>query len=369
MNGCFHMSCRTYPIIGVLMSLLAATGCASNNPAAPGSATATVTTPRPVTPANLAQIANNTQPVTLVVQNAVVTQTGGTTYAFEVGTDAAFTNKVQTKSGVPEGSGGQTSLTLGTLPAGTTYYWHAQATAGGTTGVFGTAFQFTIGPAITISAPTPVAPANGASTTTLPTLTVANAARIGPAGVIAYRFDISTSPTFATVVVTGTVPEGTIQTSFTPATLLTLNATYYWRATGIDQTNAVAGTPSAVWSFTASSVPLTAAGALAAQEGVVLWPGVQPPGVPGQARMGTDWNVEVLTDYTGHQFLNPLLDALRVFDLLDRGMDPQGAVDWLNGNGYHNGAAYYPTVQVIGFPQEYMALINGAWDMVLRLGS
>jgi hypothetical protein len=67
--------------------------------------------------------------------------------------------------------------------------------------------------------------------------------------------------------------------------------------------------------------------------------------------------------------LNPVLDALRVFDLLDRGLDPQGALDWLRANGYSNSGAYYASVLVVGFPQEYMALINGQWDMVVKLGA
>jgi len=365
------MSYRSYPLIGVLMSLAAvAAGCGSNSPAAPtATGTASVVAPRPLTPANLAQVANVVQPVILVVQNAITSQPGGTTYTFEVASDAAFANKVQTKSGVAEGGNGQTAVTLTALAPSATYYWHAQATAGGTTGAFGPAFQFTVGAAITIGVPTPVAPTNGASTTTLPTLTIANAARTGPAGVIGYRFDISTSATFATVLLTGTVPEGAIQTTFTPASPLTLNTTYYWRATALDLTNIIAGAATPVWSFTASSAPLSAAGVLAAQEGAVLWPGVQPPGTTGHATMGSDWNVEVLTDYTGAQFLNPLLDALRVFDLLDRGMDPQGAINWMISNGYPTIAAYYPAVGVIGFPPEYMAFINGKWDMIIKVGA
>jgi hypothetical protein len=365
------MSYCRYPLIGVLVSLaVMATGCGSSSPTTPTAAgTASIVAPRPLTPSNSAQIANSTQPVVLVVQNAVVTQPGGTTYTFEVATDAAFANKVQTKSGVAEGSGGQAALTLTALAPSTTYYWHAQATAGGTTGVFGPTFQFSIGAQITIGAPTPVAPLNGASTTTLPAFTVANAARTGPAGVIGYRFDISTSPTFATVLLTSTVPEGPIQTTFTPTSPLTLNTTYYWRATALDLTNIIASVASPVWSITASSVPLSAAGVLAAQEGSVLWPGVQPPGTTGHATMGSDWNVEVLRDFTGASFLNPLLDALRVFDLLDRGMDPDSAIAWMNGNGYPTVAAYYPAVGVIGFPPEYMAFINGKWDMIIKVGA
>jgi hypothetical protein len=321
-----------------------------------------------MTPTNLAQIANNVQPVTLVVQNAIATQSGGT-YAFEIATDAGFTNKVQTKSGVAEGGGGQTSLTLAALPPGTTYYWHAQATSGGTTGVFGIPFQFTIGPLVSISAPTPVSPPNGASTTTLPTLIVNNATTTGPAGPITYRFDISTSATFATVQVTGPGVVGTTQTSFTPPAPLTINTTYYWRVTAVDVANVIAGPASAVQSFTASTPLLTVAGAIAAQEGIVLWPGVQPPGVPGHAQLGSGWGVEVLTDFQGIKFLNPLPEALRVFDLLDRGMSPQSAIDWMNGNGYASNAFWYAVPQVVGFTHCYMGLINGRWDMIQRVGA
>jgi hypothetical protein len=355
---------RTFPL-GLLVSLVVATGCASKSPSAPTSATGSVAAPRSMTPTNLAQIPNSAQPVTLIVQNAIVTQPGGTTYAFEVATDAGFTNKPQTRSGVAEGGGGQTSLTLAALPPGTTYYWHAQATGGGTTGVFGTALQFTIGPLITLGAPTPVSPSNGANTTTQPPLIVNNAATTGPVGPITYRFDISTSATFATVQVTGQGVVGTIQTSFTPPFPLALNTTYYWRATAIDVTNVISGPASTVQSFIPFIQPIALI--IAAQEGIVLWGGVQPPGIPGHAQLGNGWGVEVLTDVQGIKFLNPLPEALRVFDLLDRGMDPQSAIDWMNGNGYASNAKWYAVAQVVGFTHEYMGFVNGRWDMIQKL--
>jgi hypothetical protein len=349
-------------LAGLLVSLAA--GCSSNTPSSPTS----VAAPHLLTPPNLAQIANNTQPVTLVVQNAVVTKPGATTYTFEVATDPSFTNKLQTKSGVAEGGGGQTGLTLAMLPASTTFYWHALAAAGGTTGVFSSAYQFTIGAAETISPPTPVSPANGASTTTQPTFIINNSARSGPVGVLTYRFDISTNATFATVTTSGTVPEGANQTSFTPASALTINTTYYWRVTAIDVTNVIASPPSVVQTFTASMGPIGAAGIIAAQEGIVLWGGVQPPGLPGHAQLGGGWDIKNLIDFMGHPFTNPVPDALRVFDLLDRGMDPQSAINWMNSNGYYTVAAWYPVPLVVGFPQEYMGLVNGSWNMILKVG-
>jgi hypothetical protein len=73
--------------------------------------------------------------------------------------------------------------------------------------------------------------------------------------------------------------------------------------------------------------------------------------------------------FDGVRFLNPPIDEVRIFDLLDRGMDPQGAIDWMNGHGYPTIAAFYPPVNVIGFQFEYLAFINGQWDIVLKVGA
>jgi hypothetical protein len=249
-----------YGLVASLAVLLVAAACSKSGPASPSSSavgapvdatlTPSVAAPRPVAPANGAQIANLAQPVTLVAQNALVTQPGGATYAFEVATDAAFGSKAQTKDGISEGSGGQTSIKLDALPAGKEYYWHVRATAGGTIGVFGAAFTFTIGPAIAVSAPVPVTPANGAKVADRPTLTVTNAARVGPVGAISYRFEISATSTFSLLTVTGTVAEGSGQTSFTPSVSLAGTTTYYWRVTAIDQASGTSSPASATQTFT-----------------------------------------------------------------------------------------------------------------------
>ncbi len=99
-----------------------------------------------------------------------------------------------------------------------------------------------------------------------------------------------------------------------------------------------------------------------------LWTSAQPPGTGGHAVLGDNWQTQTLTSYTGVSFVSPPLEALRVFDLLDRGFDPQSAINWMNGNGYLTSASYYPSIGVIGFSTMYMALINGRWDLVLRVG-
>src|SRR5438128_2566897 len=84
------------------------TSCSKDsNPAQPSAsvpspesvdATASVTVPRLVAPANAAQIRNLDQPVTLTLANAVITQSLTPTYTFEVASDAAFATKVVTRS-------------------------------------------------------------------------------------------------------------------------------------------------------------------------------------------------------------------------------------------------------------------------------
>ena len=99
-----------------------------------------------------------------------------------------------------------------------------------------------------------------------------------------------------------------------------------------------------------------------------LWLGAQPPGTNGQATLGDNWQDQKVRSLTGDLFSSPTLEEVRVFDLIDRGFEPQAASDWMNSSGYATSAAYYPSIHVIGFPTEYMALINGRWDLVVRIG-
>ena len=224
-------------------------------------------------------------------------------------------------------------------------------------------------PSIVINAPTPVSPSDGTSAVGWPTLTVNNATHTGPVGALSYRFDVATSADFSNIIVTASVQEGSGQTSFTPQVPLPADqTTLYWRAVAMDQQNAVQSPPSATQSFKENNPP-TKAAQIAAQQGVVLWPGAVPPGSPGQATMGNGWGVGTLVSFDGVQFLSPTIDELQVFDCLDRGMAPQAAIDWMHSHGYPTPAAWFPEVAVIGFAHQYLALISGHWDMVLRAGA
>jgi hypothetical protein len=307
--------------------------------------------------------------VTLIVLNALATKPGATTYTFEVATDVSFASKVQTKDAVAEASGGQTSVRLDPLAPARDYYWRARAQSAGTTGVFGAIYRFTVGAAVILNAPTAVSPLTGAITAGWPILIVNNAPKSGPAGPVTYRFEVSTNNVFTSILLAGNVPEGVNRTSFVPPATLTPPAqtSLFWRATATDAANGVSSPPSATQNFTWSSP--TQQSQIAAFLGLTLWPGTQPPGATGRATMGPGWAIQNLRSFDGVVFQNPPLEALQLFDLLDRGFDPDGAIGWMKSNGYFTSAVWYPEPKAIGLPFQYIAFINGYWELVLRSGA
>jgi hypothetical protein len=189
------------------------------------------------------------QPFTLSVKNGIASSRATLTYSFQVATDIAFANIAFSQDGVAEGSGGQTSLKIGTLAGSTSYFWRVHTNSGTSAGLYTTVRQFVVGPQIVIQAPVLSLPANG-STLTSGSLTTNNAARSGPAGQIVYRFDLADSSSFGNIVFSTTVNEqsgGTTNVQV-PGTLTT-NATYYWRVQAIDTTNSITGPYSSVSSF------------------------------------------------------------------------------------------------------------------------
>jgi hypothetical protein len=221
-----------------------------------------------------------------------------------------------------------------------------------------------------LAAPVPVSPLSGATVATKPVFTVTNAVRTGTiAGAVTYTFDVADNPGFSPLAATGSAPEGAGVTTFTLTADLGGGKTYYWRAAAIDVADGLTSPASA--SQTVATVNLSTAAKIASQEGLNLWPGTQPPGTPGQANLGDGWGVVSTADFMGNPFVSPTLENLRVFDLLDRGMNPNSVLGWMNSNGYNTSAVYYDNVAqgVFGFSPNYMTLIGTYWSLVRRVGA
>jgi hypothetical protein len=365
----------------LVAAALLMTSC-STSPVTP-TGSVSVTTPAQLAPANGASIANQNQPVTLTVSNAFVTENSAAVlYTFEVSTDSAFGSKVQTKT-APAGTG-QTSVVLDPLAPGLTYFWHARATGGDTPGTFSASEKFTVGPAISIGAPGVVGPLTGSTPSGWPTFVINDSARSGPVAQVSYRFDVSTTTTFSSLLLSTTVPEANGQTtSFTPpfSTPFTAGAVLFWRATALDATDGITSAASTTQSFTPQA--LTTQALLAAELGQTLWPGAQPTGANGQALLGNgcsgspNWGIATCASPISHSnFVAPTIEALRFFDLFDRGYDPQSAINWMNANGYPTAAQWYPPPlkAVLGLGLFYISArdkIVGPgtiWDIQIALG-
>jgi hypothetical protein len=219
----------------------------------------TLTSPTLVTPAVNQQFKFVEQPVTLTVKNAVSTGATALTYLFEVATDAAFATKVYTKDGVAEGAGGQTVLKIDALagPQAKTYFWRARVTSGALAGPYASGRAFGIGAQVVLGTPSLASPAGGSTVGGQPTLTANNVARTGPAGPVLYRFEVSTSASFASLTAVATVAEGGSTTSTTLNNLG--NGTYFWRVQASDAANSVSTAFSAVSSFTVQLFDLSKA--------------------------------------------------------------------------------------------------------------
>src|SRR4051812_3395306 len=205
----------------------------------------TLTTPALVTPTVNQQFKNVEQPITLTVKNAVTSGSTLLTYTFEVASEAAFSNKVFSKDGVAAGNG-TTSLKIDKLTANKSYFWRARAQSGSLAGPYTEGRGFGIGPEVILAQPVNLDPQPNATVGEQPTLNVNNVGRSGPNGPIFYRFEISETAAFSSLVYSATVAERTDR-PFTGHDVTTqlLEKTYFWRVVATDPANAVASVASA----------------------------------------------------------------------------------------------------------------------------
>jgi len=242
------MTNQRFSAVSAVTLFSAVLGACSHSATAPTSGVSLVTA-QPVAPANGAQVPFYKQPVILIISNGTASTAGvSVTNQIDVATDDAFSNIVQVKD-VPQDASGQTKIPVEQLSGSTTYFWRVRTTASTTVGPFSSVFRFVVGPKVTIQAPQPVRPLQGAVEGARPTFVVANAQHAGPVGGILYHFDVATDPAFGSIVANGTVTEAQSQTSFTPSDDLQSGVTFYWRAQALDASTGVMSSYTATSSF------------------------------------------------------------------------------------------------------------------------
>ena len=257
------MKLKSLSLWSAVALLVAASACSKSTPtrptnleSAPDTASVTdavsgitLTTPQLSTPNEGASFKFIEQPITLVVKNAVSTGSTALTYTFEVASDAAFASKVQTKEGVAQGNA-NTSVTLDRLGADRSYYWRSRASSGSVAGPFTKGRLLKVGPEVVLQAPVLGDPPTNATVDEQPTLNVNRVSRTGPAEQIFYRFELSDSSSFGSVVYSTTVPERS-DLPYTPHRVERVldEKTYFWRVQASDPSNSVNSPFSSVAQF------------------------------------------------------------------------------------------------------------------------
>src|SRR5258706_12510556 len=119
-------------------ALVTMTGCTlakTENPLSPTIAGplpgVNITAPNPIQPRDGQRILNDTQPVTLLLDNASSNSVRPFTYLIEVATDAGFATIVFSQNGVAPDPSGRTTFRLpNALPSSKSYWWRATAKDG-----------------------------------------------------------------------------------------------------------------------------------------------------------------------------------------------------------------------------------------------
>jgi hypothetical protein len=230
---------------GALLISVALAGCAmdkSENPLGPSVAGpipgVDISSPTPLEPAQGFRIPVDSQPITLVLQNAGTTGVRPLHYVFEVATDAGFANKVYSREGIEPGLSGRTTVRLpDRLAPERSYYWRARAQDGANTGPYSGAAFFNVFTPVVLGKPILQEPVgNATAATQQPTFRFGNAPRSGPAGPITYEIELAETDSFASKVGIWAVDERGGQTTLACPILLTANRVYFWRVRGFEAT-------------------------------------------------------------------------------------------------------------------------------------
>lgn len=252
------LRCRSFAAL-LLLVALATSACErakSANPVSPDVAGpipgVAITAPKPLQPAQGAEVVYDGAPLTLMAENASTNGQRALFMQIELAADAGFQQVVHQADRVEMGSNGRTAYRMPEpLGAGYTYYWRARALDGANTGPYSFVSQFSVVDPVVIETPIPLEPL-GNLATNRPQFRVRNGRIEGTTGVY-YRFELATAPDPASTVAVMTVSPGSNGETTVSLGDLPYDRTFYWRVHGSDGTHQ--SFHSAVVSFRTSAAP------------------------------------------------------------------------------------------------------------------
>ena len=224
-----------------LLFCLVLAGCEaskSSNPLSPSVAGpiagVEITAPKMLEPAQGFKYKESQQPIKLLIENSATNGVRPVSYSFEVASDEGFNQKVYARSGVPQGDGGRTSVTVEKLDLGRGYYWRVRGEDGANVSTFA-ASTFEVLPKAQLNPPTGQSPANGATAgSKRPELVLGASDRNAAVGAVTYEFQVSSNAGFTAIVAAGLRGESGGSTGFIPDGDLASASTFFWRARATD---------------------------------------------------------------------------------------------------------------------------------------
>jgi hypothetical protein len=225
--------------LAAVLCLGACEAAKSANPTAPSVAGpipgVNITAPRPLEPIAGSTMEFNSEPQTLLIENAGTSGVRAIWLQLDVSTDAGFSHLVHQADQITPGPEGRTLYRMPEpLGAGYTYYWRSRASDGANTGPYSQISSFNVVPPVIIETPQPAEP-SGNINTNKPEFKARNAAISGTTGVV-YRFQISTQANFSQTTALLTTPPAANGLTVVSMGDLPYNTTFYWRVWATDGT-------------------------------------------------------------------------------------------------------------------------------------
>ena len=210
----------------------------SENPLSPSLAGplpgVTITTPQPAEPPPGAEVLTTNLPLRLVFANATSDSPRPFWHVVEIAADQGITNVLYRSERLnPDPSGRTTLVVPGQLAKGAMYYWRVRAEDGANASAPSNVAFFAVVEPVVIDPPVPVSPIGGVTTTTAsPDFVLGNAPVSGPAGLVAYRVQVSRDLAFTSIVANVGRERSAGSTTTINVGALENDKLYYWRAWG-----------------------------------------------------------------------------------------------------------------------------------------
>jgi hypothetical protein len=182
-------------------------------------------------PASNIRIKDTEQPITLAFQNPESNSQRPFTLSLQVSLDSAFSNPVFARVGIQPSADGVTRFLMpNKLQGGRVYFWRIKADDGANASDWSGALAFEVLQPVVLGTPNPVSPVgNERASSGTPTLRVRNGVSTGVYLPLEYNFQVSTSPSFNSMVANAWVKQDHEETTFQVPNSPGPDTVVYWR--------------------------------------------------------------------------------------------------------------------------------------------